>query len=74
MAKGRPANADTAYKIIIHTNGGRRYASTRIATTGKDGRKQFVHKHWGSLDDKNRFHPNTTYFNAAPAERARLVT
>lgn len=73
MAQGRPTNADTAYKIIIHTNGGRRYASTKIATTGKDGKKQFVHKHWGTLDEENRFHPNVTYFNASPAERAKLI-
>lgn len=73
MRTGRPIKEETPYKIILHTNGGRRYASTKVAVVGKDGKKQFRHKHWGSLDESNRFHPNTTYFNAAPAERAKLI-
>lgn len=72
MRTGRPVREETPYKIIIHRNGGRRYASTKVAIVGEDGRKQYRHKHWGSLDEDNRFHPNATYFNTAPAERAKL--
>ena len=73
MRTGRPVKKETPYKIIVHTNGGRRYASTKIAIIGEDGKKQYRHKHWGTVDDSNRFHPNTTYFNASPAERAKLI-
>lgn len=73
MKTGRPSKKETPYRIIVHTNGGRKYASTKVAVVGSDGRKQYRHKHWGSLDDENRFHPNTTYFNTSPAERARLI-
>lgn len=73
MRTGRPAKKETPYKIIVHTNGGRRYASTKITIVREDGSKQSRHKHWGTVDDNNRFHPNTTYFNASPQERARLI-
>ncbi len=73
MRTGRPIKEETPYKIIIHTNNGRRYASTKIAVVGTDGKKQYRHKHWGSIDKDNVFHPNTTYFNAFPAERAKLI-
>lgn len=73
MRTGRPPREETPYRIIVHTNGGRRYASTKVAVTGSDGKKQYRHRHWGTLDEGNRFHPNTTYFNAPPEERARLI-
>lgn len=73
MRTGRPVKKETPYKVIVHTNGGRRYASTKVAMVGEDGKKQYRHKHWGTVDDSNRFHPNTTYFNASPQERARLI-
>lgn len=73
MRTGRPVKEETPYKIIIHTNNGRRYASTKIAVVSAAGKKQYRHKHWGSIDENNVFHPNTTYFNASPAERARLI-
>lgn len=73
MRTGRPLKKETPYKIIVHTNGGRRYASTKITIVGEDGKKQSRHKHWGTVDDSNRFHPNTTYFNTPPGERAKLI-
>lgn len=73
MRTGRPVKKETPYKVIVHTNGGRRYASTKVAMVGEDGKKQYRHKHWGTVDDSNRLHPNTTYFNASPQERARLI-
>lgn len=73
MRTGRPVKKETPYKIIVHTNGGRRYASTKIAIVDEDGKKQYRHKHWGTVDDSNRFHPNTSYFNTSPTERAKLI-
>ena len=73
MRTGRPARKETPYKVIVHTNGGRRYPSTKVAVIGEDSRKQYRHRHWSTVDDSNRFHPNTTYFKAASAERARLI-
>lgn len=73
MKAGRPVREETPYKIIIHINGGRRYASTKINYTTEEGKKISRHKHWGSIDENNRFHPNTTYFNASPAERRKLI-
>lgn len=72
MRTGRPVKKETPYKIIVHTNGGRRYASTKVTIVGEDGRKQSRHKHWGTVDDNSRFHPNTTYFNASPRMRTDI--
>ena len=69
----RPASADTAYKIIIHTNGKRRYASTKVCSVGENGKKTYVHKHWGTVDEDNKFHPNATYFYAKLEDRQKLV-
>ena len=73
MAKGRPTNADTAYKIIVHANGKYRYASTKQYTLGEDGKKTYSYKHWGTVDDKNKFHPGQNFFLAPPAERRKLI-
>ena len=73
MAKGRPANADTAYKIIVHANGKYRYASTKQYTIGEGGKKTYSYKHWGTVDDKNKFHPGQNFFLAPPAERRKLI-
>lgn len=73
MRTGRPAKEETPYKIIIHTNGGRRYASTKTVVVDANGKKQYRHKHWGSIDKDNVFHPNAIYFYASPAERAKLI-
>ena len=66
-------NADTAYKIIIHTNGGHRYAATKQFTMNEDGKKSYSYKHWGTLDDANKFHPSSNYFYASPADRRKLI-
>lgn len=47
MKAGRPAREETPYKIIIHVNGGRRYASTKINFTAEDGRKISKHQALG---------------------------
>lgn len=73
MRTGRPASKDTQYKMIVHTNGGHRYASTKTFTVGEDGRKRYAYKHWGTLVDGNRFHPGTNYFYATVEDRRRLI-
>lgn len=50
MKAGRPVSEETPYKIMIHVNGGRRYASTKINFTTPEGKKVSKHKHWGSID------------------------
>lgn len=73
MALGRPANKDTQNKVIVHTIGRHRYASTKVFTVGEDGKKRYTYKHWGTLEDGDRFHPGTNYFYASVAERDRLI-
>ena len=73
MRTGRPAKASTIYKVSIHNNGGRRYASTQPYTVDENGKKHYTHKHWGIVDDDMRFHPNSTYFYASLEERRRLI-
>ena len=73
MALGRPINKDTQNKVIVHTIGRHRYASTKVFTVGVDGKKRYTYKHWGTLKDGDRFHPGTNYFYASVAERERLI-
>ena len=39
MALGRPVNKDTQHKVIVHTLGKHRYASTKVFTVGENGKK-----------------------------------
>ena len=71
--KGRPANADTAYKIIVHANGKYRYASTKQYALGEDGKKTYSYKHWGTVDESNKFRPGQNFFLAPPEERRKLI-
>jgi len=73
MRTGRPVKSDTIYKMQIHVNGTHRYASTQPFTIGEDGKKRYTHKHWGTLDENLRFHPNTTYLYATIEERSKLI-
>ena len=73
MALGRPVNKDTRNKVIVHTIGDHRYASTKVYTVDADGKKHYAYKHWGTLVDGNRFHPGTNYFYAPVAERDKLI-
>ena len=45
MALGRPVNKDTQNKVIVHTIGDRRYASTKVYTVDADGKKHYAYKH-----------------------------
>lgn len=73
MRTGRPAKSDTIYKMQIHVIGTHRYASTQPFTVGEDGKKRYTHKHWGTLDENLKFHPNATYMYASLEERSRLI-
>ena len=73
MKTGRPAKANTIYKVSIHNNGGRKYASTQPFTMDENGKKHYSHKHWGIVDDNMKFHPNSTYFYAPLEERRKLI-
>ena len=69
----RPVSADTANKIIIHTNGGHKYASTKTFVVDDNGTKRYAYKHWGTVDEDMKFHPNTNYFYANPSDRLKLI-
>ena len=57
----------------IHVNGTHRYASTQPFTIGEDGKKRYTHKHWGTIDENLKFHPNVTYLYATIEERSKLI-
>ena len=73
MGKGRPFSTSTQFKMIIHTNGNHRYASTKPYTIGKDGIKRYTYKHWGALDEQNRSIPGMAYMYASIEERQQLI-
>ncbi len=73
MRTGRPVKADTIYKMSIHVNGKHRYASTQPYTIGEDGRKRYTHKHWGTVDEGLKFHPNTAYLYLPIEERQKFI-
>lgn len=69
----RPVNPLTKYKVIVHTIGSHRYASTKVNTIDDNGKTKSMHKHWGTLDEDNRFHPNTTFLYESLEERGKLI-
>ena len=73
MRTGRPVKEDTIYKMSIHNNGTHKYASTQPYTVGEDGKKRYTHKHWGTLDDGLKFHPNTAYLYLSIEERQKFI-
>lgn len=75
MRTGRPVNPDTIYKVGIHRNGGHVYATTQPFTVGEDGRKQYRHRHWGTVDEAAgmKFIPGAEYLLASVEERSRLI-
>lgn len=59
--------------MSIHMNGGHRYASTQPYTVGEDGKKRYNHKHWGTVDENLKFHPNTKYLYLSIEERQKFI-
>lgn len=45
MAFGRPVNKDTKYKVMVHTLGKHRCASTKAFTVEENGKKQYSYRH-----------------------------
>ncbi len=52
MKTGRPAKANTIYKVSIHNNVGRKYASTQPYIVDENGKEHYSHKHWGIDADR----------------------
>lgn len=73
MRTSRPLSASTQYKMIVHTNGGHRYASTKPYSIDENGVKRYSYKHWGILDENNRFRPGITYLYATIEERQKFI-
>jgi hypothetical protein len=73
MKTGRPFSASTQHKMIVHANGRHRYASTKPYTMDEGGVKRYTYKHWGTLDEHNRFRPGITYLYATIEERQQLI-
>lgn len=59
--------------MSIHIIGKHRYASTQPYTIGKDGKKQYCRKHWGSVDEELHFHPNAAYLYLSLEEREKFI-
>jgi len=69
----RKINPDNQYKICIHKNSGYWYASTQPRVFNeKTGKFHCIRKHWGTVDENLKFHPNIDYIYATPEERAKL--
>jgi hypothetical protein len=62
------------YRVRAHVSNGYKYASTQPSfidqETGKRTHRCF---HWGTVDEKLKFHPGNRFFVASPEERARLI-
>jgi hypothetical protein len=70
----RPVNPNAQYTIKPHTTKGHTYASTQPYTTNPTtGKKQYKHKHWGTIDQNNKFTPNTTYHQTPQQEKNKLI-
>lgn len=69
--RGRPTIETTPYKIIVHTNNGRSYAAIKICKVDAEGDKPI--RHWGTVDENNRFHPNVTFYHTSVEERKKLI-
>ncbi len=70
----RPIDPDAQYRVKPHKNGKYTYASTQPPYVDpRTEKKKFHHVHWGTIDDKLKFTPNSTFFLTAPEERAKLI-
>lgn len=69
----RPKIEGTDYKVSIHKNGSYMYACTQPRLTNDEGKTYSRRIHWGTVDDRKVFHPNSRYLYADSSERGRLV-
>ena len=69
----RKIDPENQYNINIHKNGGHQYASTQPRVYDeKTGKYRYVRKHWGTVDENLKFHPNMDYVYASLEERKKL--
>jgi len=69
----RPAHDDSIYRVSIHKNGGHEYATTHKFSTDENGRRHYVHCHWGVVDENLKFFPGKRYLYAGLEERSKLI-
>ena len=70
----RPIDPTTQYRVKPHVTHGYTYASTRSPHTDPNtGKKKFPYIHWGTVNEDKKFMPGTSFYQASPEERARLI-
>lgn len=70
----RRVDPSNQYRMRIHRTHGYQYASTQCPVMDSDNtRKQYRHKHWGRIDERNRFHPNQEFLLLPVAEREKMI-
>ena len=70
----RPVDPESGYRVKIHVNNGRRYASTQPSVVDPaTGKKKYHRIHWGTVDADNRFHPDNRYLATPIEERSKLI-
>lgn len=47
----RPTKEESIYKVSIHKNGEYMYAATHPYTVDENGKRRYVHCHWGIVDE-----------------------
>lgn len=73
MGAGRPVDPSTEFRMRSHKMGGYVYASTQTFVTDEAGNRKRRCLHWGSLEDGNKFVPNSRYLMLAPEERKKFI-
>ena len=73
--RGRPSNPISPYTMKIHRNGKYRYASTQRPkqTDGESGTAGYRHFHWGTVDERDVFHPNSLFLYLPMSERKKFI-
>jgi transposase len=70
----RPVNPNAQYRVKPHVTNGYTYASTQPPYADPvTGKKKYRYIHWGTVDENGKFRPGSSFYSAAPEERARLV-
>ena len=72
MPAGRPRIPGLEYRMVCHKCNGYLYAATKYTDKDKSGRSSTRYRHWGTLDDKNEFHPNIEFIMLPESERSKF--
>ena len=73
VTMSRPTKEESVYKVSIHKSGGYMYAATHPYTIDENGKRKYVYRHWGIVDENKKFIPGKRYVFASLEERAKLV-